>query len=107
MADFFIKCVFKISKLGYQNVCHYSFPALANINRITIEDFINNNKVSTRLSNILQATKSDYSTGRRTQSGKWFDYIDEVEESDFRKIRNAGNKSWNEFKSLLLNNKQK
>ena len=75
-----------------------------NMNRITIEDFINNNKVSTRLSNILQATKSDYSTGRQTQRGKWFDYIDEVEESDFRKIRNAGNKSWNEFKSLLLNN---
>lgn len=65
-------------------------------NRVTIEDFVQNNKMSTRLYNVLM----NQLKGRH---GIMFKYVSDIDKRFFL-LQNAGNKSWNELLILLEKN---
>lgn len=68
--------------------------------RERIEDFILRNEMSTRLKKILTAYTADFVNSKWVNTRRAFLYVDEVHEVEFMVIRNAGKKSWNEFKQL-------
>lgn len=64
--------------------------------RVTVVDFLkkHGHQISVRLANVLES--KDYRTGEPV-----FNYIDEIDQRRFFKIRNAGMKSWQELQHLL------
>lgn len=76
-----------------------------NVARTTIEEFVNRNKMTLRLSNILLCNKYRMSSnGERIEDGYYFKFVDEICKREFLKIRNAGIKSWKEVEKLLIEN---
>jgi len=70
--------------------------------KTTVKDFLRLTKVSTRLRTVLIYGEFGYYTQEGNYMTKNFEYIEEITEERFRKCRNAGNKSWNELKTLLI-----
>lgn len=75
-----------------------------NVDRIPIMEFINKNNFSTRVSTNLQNRRSVYKNGISEDIGYVFEYSDEINETQFLKIRNAGKKGWAEVDKILNKN---
>jgi hypothetical protein len=82
------------------NANNFNKSILNTTERVTIEEFIKRNIISKRLENILLSHDCGYNNGKWEVGDRVYTYIDEVKEHEFRKLRNAGRKSWNEFKNL-------
>lgn len=66
-------------------------------NRVLIEDWIKGKELSTRLLNVL---KWIHTENRDTYERTYLQYMDEITEEKFLSMRNAGKRSWYEFKAL-------
>ena len=75
-----------------------------NMARIPIQEFVDKNKMSLRLANILLYKDYHWDDDKRIEDGFYFKFADEICKRKFLRIRNAGIKSWKEVEKLLTEN---